>query len=490
MSFDYSARDYSTIKSALLSRASRVMPEWTDRDPSDFGMLMVDLWSYMGDVLHYYVDRAATESYLPTATQRESVLALASMLDYRPRSRRAASGTVTLSNSSSSPVLIPSNTSFTAIYDSKSYQLYTPNGGTVPAGGSVSLEVYEGSYVDEEPLSVSSGNAGQRFTLRNDGVDTSTITVNVYEDGVTARPYRRVDRLKSVSSQTRAFEPRISADGDVDILFGNGVFGVVPPNGSSITASYLYCSGFSGNLPAGSVVGFTETTPSNITITASSALTGGADDESIDSLKNTVPSVVSAQDRAITESDYNNLTLQVSTVAKSANSYNSGTGVITIYPHPDVGSLFTTSTDTSYAVPAALQAEVEEYLQSRSVLGVTVDCATSITWTHIYLELTLHLNPTAVAPWVQDDVEAAIINLFSFNNVGFGYTATLGSVYRAVLSVPGVDYAVVTKFNTDDSSTVESSISIAANALPKVVMGSASDTVVISIDPTDSGVSP
>jgi hypothetical protein len=61
-SFDYSSRDYSTIKSDLLARASRIAPEWTDRDPSDFGMVLVDLWSQMGDVLHYYVDPPAVHT--------------------------------------------------------------------------------------------------------------------------------------------------------------------------------------------------------------------------------------------------------------------------------------------------------------------------------------------------------------------------------------------------------------------------------------------
>lgn len=490
MSFDYSSRDYTTIRSALLDRASRVMPEWTDRDPSDFGMLMVDLWAYMGDVLHYYVDRSASESYLPTATQRESVLALANMLDYRPRSRQAAAGSVTLSNTSSSSVVIPAKTAFTAVYDGKTYQLYTPNGATLTAGGSASVEVYEGVYVEEESLGSSTGSTGQRFTLRNEGVDVSTVSVVVYEDGVNPRSYRRVDRLTSVTSQARAFEPRVTADGYVDVIFGNGVYGVVPPSGSTITANYLYCSGFNGNLPANSVIGFTESTPAGVVITSSTALSGGVDDESVDSLKTTVPSVVSAQDRAVTEADYRNLTLQVDTVSKATSTYNSGTSTVTVYPHPDLGGTFITSTDTSYSVSATLQTAIEDYLQPRTMVGVTVDCATSVAWTHVYLEVTLHLNPTAVAPWVKDDVEEAIKSLYSFSNVEFGTILALGSVYRTVLSVPGVDYAVVTKFNTDDSASVNTSISIGATALPKIVMGSTADTVAVIIDATDSGVTP
>ena len=56
--FNYASRTYSTIRQDLLNRAALVAPEWTDRDPSDFGMLFVDLWSYMGDIMNYYIDRA------------------------------------------------------------------------------------------------------------------------------------------------------------------------------------------------------------------------------------------------------------------------------------------------------------------------------------------------------------------------------------------------------------------------------------------------
>ena len=64
--FDYTSRDFANIKGDLLARASRVVPEWTTRDPGDFGVLLTDMWAQMGDVLHYYVDRAAGESFLAT----------------------------------------------------------------------------------------------------------------------------------------------------------------------------------------------------------------------------------------------------------------------------------------------------------------------------------------------------------------------------------------------------------------------------------------
>jgi hypothetical protein len=113
--FDYTSRDYFSIRQDLLKRSALTIPEWNSDDPSDFGNMIVDLWAYMGDVLHFYVDRAASETFLDTATQRDSVMAIANLLDYTPSSPRSARGTVNLKitsfpSSSSSTFTISSAT--------------------------------------------------------------------------------------------------------------------------------------------------------------------------------------------------------------------------------------------------------------------------------------------------------------------------------------------------------------------------------------------
>ena len=132
--FDYTNRDYTSIRNDLLNRASVVLPEWTSRDSSDFGMLFVDLVSYMGDILHYYVDQAAGESFLETATRRSSLLAIASLLDYIPHGRTSAQTSITLNATNSlatdvSPILIPANTKFTAnpLVETADSVLFTSN---------------------------------------------------------------------------------------------------------------------------------------------------------------------------------------------------------------------------------------------------------------------------------------------------------------------------------------------------------------------------
>ena len=73
---DYTDKDYASLRRALLDLAQYRLPEWTDRSANDLGALMVDLFAYVGDVVLYYQDRIANESFLHTASERRSVLHL------------------------------------------------------------------------------------------------------------------------------------------------------------------------------------------------------------------------------------------------------------------------------------------------------------------------------------------------------------------------------------------------------------------------------
>ena len=70
---DYTNKDFASLRQAMLALARYRLPEWTDQSPSDLGILLVDLFAYMGDVVLYYQDRIASESFLQTAGERRSV---------------------------------------------------------------------------------------------------------------------------------------------------------------------------------------------------------------------------------------------------------------------------------------------------------------------------------------------------------------------------------------------------------------------------------
>lgn len=79
----YLARDYTSFRQLLLDRLSLIIPGWTERRVPDFGMTLVELFSYVGDYLAYYQDAVATEAYLNTARQRISIRRHARLVDYK-----------------------------------------------------------------------------------------------------------------------------------------------------------------------------------------------------------------------------------------------------------------------------------------------------------------------------------------------------------------------------------------------------------------------
>jgi len=64
----YTSRDFASIKEDIINHAKRYYPnEWKDFSKSTINSLLVDSVSYVGDVLSYYVDYQANESFLDTA---------------------------------------------------------------------------------------------------------------------------------------------------------------------------------------------------------------------------------------------------------------------------------------------------------------------------------------------------------------------------------------------------------------------------------------
>ena len=76
--------------SGSLTRLWR-LKELTTRDPSDPSIALLDAWAVVADVLSFYEERIANEGYLPTATERRSILELARLVGYKLRPGVSAS---------------------------------------------------------------------------------------------------------------------------------------------------------------------------------------------------------------------------------------------------------------------------------------------------------------------------------------------------------------------------------------------------------------
>jgi hypothetical protein len=85
VSVDYTGRDYYALREELIARVKEATnQQWQGNDPADFGLALVEAFAYMGDQINYYIDRIANESYLLTATQRQSLINIAQVYGYTP----------------------------------------------------------------------------------------------------------------------------------------------------------------------------------------------------------------------------------------------------------------------------------------------------------------------------------------------------------------------------------------------------------------------
>jgi len=80
----YTNRDFDSIKSSLVEHAKRFYPDrYNDFNESSFGAMMFDSVAYVGDIMSYYVDFQANESFLETALQYDNVRRLSAQMGYK-----------------------------------------------------------------------------------------------------------------------------------------------------------------------------------------------------------------------------------------------------------------------------------------------------------------------------------------------------------------------------------------------------------------------
>ncbi len=109
----YRAGTYASFRASMVAGLTRqdhpALAGLRTRDPADFSMALIDAWAVAADVLTFYTERIANESYLCTATERRSVSGLTGLIGYRLGAGVAAQTTVafTLATSPGSPRVVP-----------------------------------------------------------------------------------------------------------------------------------------------------------------------------------------------------------------------------------------------------------------------------------------------------------------------------------------------------------------------------------------------
>jgi len=445
---DYTSRDWLGFREFMLRAAQQKVPEWETRKASDFGVLLVELFAYMGDILSFYGDRIANESYLRTAVQRRSVLDIANMLGYIPS--RGSAATVTLqfsildgaTNTPDELFYIPActqvqtkdNVDSAPVIFELDEDTFLDTALTPGQNDTVNVTATEGVKVQQESLGVSSGAANQRFVLAQSPVIEGTVEIYV-DEGVGFTLWQRVNNLLEGGASEATYSLLTDETGVTVIRFGDDRNGRVPLVGSQIRANYRVGGGQRGNVEANKLVRLVEPLEGVLSVTNPLPASGGADPESLNEIRVNAPKALSTLERAVSLVDHANLCLRVPGVARATAVDQ---GVITNTQNIDLVVKATGGNNAS----TTLKEQVRKYIQERTMINhlVTVVDATDV---QVDITVTVVVQENFSQQRVQEAVELNLARLLSFDRVDFNHRLTVSAVYNVIQSTSGVDYGAV-----------------------------------------------
>ncbi|HEU0177913.1 MAG TPA: baseplate J/gp47 family protein [Blastocatellia bacterium] len=493
---DYLARDYNSFRQALMDLISAKLPEWTDRSEADFGVVLIELFAYMGDILSYYQDRIANEAFLTTAQERRSVINHLRLIGYEmaPAAPAAAQLSLIVANNVSQVVEVrkgdqfatvssPDRKSLTFEYDEATplvidlskvdqttHPAQKPDGTPLPNFKEIVgiIPVREGRSIVNEVIGVSNGAPNQGFKLAQPRVllDSLQIVVetspptpawrwrkNLIFSGRAFTPEQlsaleQAGRISSTLAFSRSADRDFATETDENdvttVIFGDGQYGQIPPPGTRIMASYRVGGGSGGNVGAGQVSVITKAPQLQLLgakVANRTPASGGAERESIEQAIKFAPTVFSSMQRAVTGADYvaqARLFPGVSKARAEATNWNT----INLYIAP-AGS--------GQAPSDTLRRDLLAYFEDKRMLTTVIEIKSPD-----YVPIDVAAQVGAIPHFRNEDVAAAanqaISDLFNFEQVDFKQTLYLSKIYEALELLGSVQFVNVTRFQIAPST--------------------------------------
>lgn len=457
---DYTNKDYASLREAMLKLAKEKLPEWTDHSPNDLGVTLLELFAYMSDMMLYYQDRIAANSYLETAEERGSIINLLRLIGYELRPPTPASADLTLlfDPEAIGTVTIPTGVTFQtsaeATGESYSYQylrdqldivlsslpLITHSDGEQYLRFDSLPVVQIDGVIQNEIVGSSDGSAAQRFPLLRAPVIDGQIDLTVIEGGIPEIWHQQTTLINSLSGD-KHYLLRRDDDGTVYVEFGDGRHAKIPGAGrNNIKANYLVGGGIKGNVAAYTISKAVTSIDYLDIVFNEQPATGGADAETSEIAIQRGPQLFRAMQRAVTAEDYEAFALEFGLAKARARAV--AWNHIEIFVAPVGGGQ---PTDT-------LKEDLRNYYEDKRMMSTIVDIKDPV-YVNVCLSGELEIDPYHYTEQVKQKVTDAITELLSFDNVDFEFKLYLSKIYEAIESMEGVVSTVVTKLKRLDSVT-------------------------------------
>ena len=440
-------RSYQQIKAKLVESLMGLKdPQGqkliTDYSEGNILIIILSLFAAIAEVLHYYVDNMARETFLSTARRYDSVVKHGALVDYHARAAIAATVDVILSrsitgNSIGAKLTIPQGTLFTdssgnswlsardvtwysnvttckvPIIQHERYTASALNNMVIPTGDRVILNLGtlpNGKYYEQGSMSLQIG--GETWVL--------------------------VDTFAKSKPTDKHFMVSVDESLSPYIMFGDGTFGKKPAAGAKITNVVFYLTnGTQGNVKSNTITSVPSVISSSITdATVSNAYDagGGSNYENFTMLKEHIPLSVKTLGVAITKEDFESLAMLVDGVNKAKADYECGRK-LTVYISPDGGAVASSELINRVYNLLSQRAPMTTWLRVKSAGKV-----------QIILEMDVTGKKSYKTAEIQTQILTALYNAYSPEQAQIGGSVRLSDIYALIDNLSTVDYLHLTKF--------------------------------------------
>ena len=278
--------------------------------------ILIDLLAYASHIGAVNTNIAASELFLDSAQIRKNVVSRAKDLGFTPASESASAAimTMVLSNVRNADGSIPSTTSmimprgtvFRTNYEGSNYEFVTSTSYTPTVDSNKftynNVELVQGTY--SQDIFINDNQIkNAKYVLSNQRVDKNRLTVTVNSGG-TSSTFALSTDISTITTTSKVYYTQENEDGYLEIYFGDGTLGAKLLDGDIITVDYVvvddtHADGANKFTQISTVNGFSDSS-----IVVSSAASGGAEKESIESIKFKATKFYTSQNRLVTLNDY------------------------------------------------------------------------------------------------------------------------------------------------------------------------------------------